>query len=128
MTDHALISARVLTCLCPRDYAPEVPLLPLETDLETDLGHCPELRNDIGKSVPIYGVKYINYQIKTNLHQEVMYYVTDVRQYVMSADYSDKLGFSFSLNYFRLRICYDSRFIDNLTKKNRHHYWALPRR
>ena len=90
VTDHALISARVLTCLCPRDYAPEVPLLPLDSDLEDDLGQCPELpelRDDIGNRVHIYGVKYINYQIKINLHQEVMYYVTDVRQPVLSANY-----------------------------------------
>ena len=72
-------------------------------------------------------MKYINYQIKTNLHQEVMYYVTDVKQPVLSASYMDQLGFSFNFDYFlKPRIYYDDIFIGNLTKKDNYYYWVLP--
>ena len=83
-----MIDSGAQCCCCPKDYAPECPLLPLQGR------SLPELRTVTGTPVHVYGVKYVDYVLTKKESMVVKYYVTDVHSCVIAANGLNYVGYN----------------------------------
>ena len=74
---HLLIDSGASTHVCPKDYAPDLPLRPCGESV-------PQLYTVTNKKIPVYGIKYVPYK-QDNFRIMIPYYVCDVRYPILSA-------------------------------------------
>ena len=81
-------------CVCPEDYAPEIPL-------QKDMYDMPALQTVNGNPIKVYGHKYVNYDLETitgdMLNVTVKYYVTDCHMPVVSTGLTTTAGYEVHL-------------------------------
>ena len=74
---HLLIDSGASTHVCPKDYAPDLPLRPCGESV-------PQLYTVTNKKIPVYGIKYVPYK-QDNFRIMIPYYVCDVKYPILSA-------------------------------------------
>ena len=74
---HLLIDSGASTHVCPKDYAPDLPLRPCGEPV-------PQLYTVTNKKIPVYGIKYVPYK-QDNFRIMIPYYVCDVKYPILSA-------------------------------------------
>ena len=74
---HLLIDSGASTHVCPKDYAPDLPLRPCGESV-------PQLYTVTNKKIPVYGIKYVPYE-QDILRIMIPYYVCDVKYPILSA-------------------------------------------
>ena len=74
---HLLIASGASTHVCPKDYAPDLPLRPCGESV-------PQLYTVTSKKIPVYGIKYVPYK-QDNFRIMMPYYVCDVKYPILSA-------------------------------------------
>ena len=74
---HLLIDSGASTHVCPKDYAPDLPLRPCGEPV-------PQLYTVTNKKIPVYGIKYVPYK-QDNFRIMTPYYVCDVKYPILSA-------------------------------------------
>ena len=81
---HLLIDSGASTHVCPKDYAPDLPLR-----------SCGE--SVTNKKIPVYGIKYVPYK-QGNFRIMMPYYVCDVKYPILSASRLLDRGSGFDFN------------------------------
>ena len=88
--DYVMVDSGAQVCVCPDDYAPDIPLQRDEYDL-------PELRTVNGAPIKVYGHKFVDYDLETttggSLTITVKYYVTDCHLPVLSVGLTTSAGY-----------------------------------
>ena len=74
---HLLIDSGASTHVCPKDYAPDLPLRPCGESV-------PQLYTVTNKKIPVYGIKYVPYK-QDKFRIMIPYYVCDVKYPILSA-------------------------------------------
>ena len=74
---HLLIDSGASTHVCPKDYAPDLPLRPCGESV-------PQLYTVTNKKIPVYGIKYVPHK-QDNFRIMIPYYVCDVKYPILSA-------------------------------------------
>ena len=74
---HLLIDSGASTHVCPKDFAPNLPLRPCGESV-------PQLYTVTNKKIPVYGIKYVPYK-QDNFRIMIPYYVCDVKYPILSA-------------------------------------------
>ena len=72
-----MIDSGASTHVCPKDYAPDLPLRPCGESV-------PQLYTVTNKKIPVYGIKYVPYK-QDNFRTMMPYYVCDVKYPILSA-------------------------------------------
>ena len=99
---HLLIDSGASTHVCPKDYAPDLPLRPCGNS-------TPQLYTVTNKKIPVYGIKYAPCK-QDNFRIMIPYYVCDVKYPILSASRLLDRGYwtrlqSTTLHYFNPRHC-----------------------
>ena len=87
---HLLIDSGASTHVCPKDYAPDLPLRPCGESV-------PQLYTVTNKKIPVYGIKYVPYE-QDNLRIMIPYYVCDVKYPILSASRLLDRGYGLDFN------------------------------
>ena len=74
---HLLIDSGAPTHVCPKGYAPDLPLRPCGESVS-------QLYTVTNKKIPVYGIKYVPYK-QGNFRIMIPYYVCDVKYPILSA-------------------------------------------
>ena len=98
---HLLIDSAASTHVCPKDYAPDLPLRPCEQPV-------PQLYTVTNKKIPVYGIKYVPYK-QDNFRIMIPYYVCDVRYPILSAPRPLARGYGLDFNPRRCTITHGSQ-------------------
>ena len=72
-----MLDSGAQVCVCPRNYAPECPLIPDPDKID--------LRTVTGKKMTIHGIRYVDYRFPAEHWMLVKYYVCDVQDPVISS-------------------------------------------
>ena len=98
---HLLIDSGASTHVCPKDYAPDLPLRPCGESV-------PQLYTVTNKKIPVYGIKYVPYK-QDNFRIMIPYYVCDVKYPILSASRRLERGYGLGLNQRHCAITHGSQ-------------------
>ena len=98
---HLLIDSEASTHVCPKDYAPDLPLQPCGESV-------PQLYTVTNKKIPVYGIKCVPYQ-QDNFRIMMTYYVCDVKSPILSAPRLLARGYGFDFNPRHCTITHGSQ-------------------
>ena len=98
---HLLIDSGASTHVCPKDYAPDLPLRPCGESL-------PKLYTVANKKIPVYGIKYVPYK-QDNFRIMMPYYVCDVKYPILSASRLLDTGYGLDSNPRHCAITHGSQ-------------------
>ena len=87
---HLLIDSGASTHVCPKDYAPDLPLRPCGES-------GPQLYTVTNKKIPVYGIKYVPCK-QDNFRIMIPYYVCDVKYPILSASRLLDRGYGLDFN------------------------------
>ena len=97
--ERLLLDSVAECCVCPKDYAPECPILPLRR------GEGRNLVIVTGDEMNVYGYMYVHYTFPKGRWMLVHYYVCDAPYPAISVAGLCKYGYSVNFDYRRTPCC-----------------------
>jgi hypothetical protein len=110
-SDELMVDSGAQVCVCPLQYAPEIPLTKL-SDEET-----PKLRTVTDKPIKVYGVKWIDYLLDDGHWMAMRFLVCDVTMCIVSEHGLSKCNYETRLGKHST-LWHRGTMVNNLHRRN----------
>ena len=110
-SDELMVDSGAQVCVCPLQYAPEIPLTKLSEE------ETPKLRTVTDKPIKVYGVKWIDYLLDDGHWMAMRFLVCDVTMCIVSEHGLSKCNYETRLGK-NSTLWHQGTMVNNLHRRN----------